>query len=212
MGRERRDYQRICGIRNPDLIVIATEGHHTERQYFEGLRNKWGLSRLQFKILERDNPTTSSPDHVLAQISRYKSKHGLRQRDELCLVIDRDRWTDANLSDIARKCDQQQYFLALSNPCFEIWLLLHFEDINGKSQKEKEAIRSNHNDYLKKKLRRLLGGFNHSNLQIADFIDHVDTAVKRAEAMDVKRERWPNGLGSRVYEVINKAKQMLASQ
>ncbi len=34
MVRERRDFNRLSGIRDPSLIVIATEGEQTEQQLF----------------------------------------------------------------------------------------------------------------------------------------------------------------------------------
>ena len=49
--------------------------------------------------------------------------------DEAWLIVDKDQWTDAQLMQLhewARKGDNQGF--ALSNPKFEYWLLLHFED------------------------------------------------------------------------------------
>jgi hypothetical protein len=53
MPRERRDFNRISGIRNPSLIVIASEGAATEQQYFKGLKEKCdhSSSNIHIKVL-----------------------------------------------------------------------------------------------------------------------------------------------------------------
>lgn len=40
MGRERSHFSRISGVKDPSLIVIATEGQKDEQQYFEAVRTK----------------------------------------------------------------------------------------------------------------------------------------------------------------------------
>ena len=46
--------------------------------------------------------------------------------DSLWLMFDIDRWGEKNISEICRQARQKQYQLAISNPCFEVWLYLHF--------------------------------------------------------------------------------------
>ncbi|WP_422451131.1 MULTISPECIES: RloB domain-containing protein [unclassified Endozoicomonas] len=62
--------------------------------------------------------------------------------DELCLVIDRDQqaWEEKAISEIAKACDQKQYLLALSNPAFDLWLLLHHLDVYALAQETGTAI------------------------------------------------------------------------
>ena len=209
MPREKRDYVRISGIRNPSLIVIATEGEKTEQQYFEGVQGKCKevASKIKLKILDPREGGNSAPKHVLDQLNQYKKEFGLNVHDELCMVIDRDKqaWTVAELSKVAKQCAQKQYLLALSNPCFEIWLILHLKDLDTYSDDEKEKLFENKNQYLKNELRDLLAGFNSSKLKFDDFWPHISIAIQRAEVLDtVPQDRWPNGLGSRVYLLMKK--------
>lgn len=88
--------------------------------------------RVHVHILERnDNEiNNSSPEHVLKQLNDYKDQYELESDDELWLVVDRDRWTEAMLSQVATECAQDNYMhMALSNPCIELWLLLHLVDV-----------------------------------------------------------------------------------
>jgi len=209
MARERRDFNRITGIRDPSLIVIATEGEKTEQQYFEGLKQKCAdnSSKIKLEILEPRIQGNSSPKYVLEQLNEYKKAYGLNVNDELCMLIDRDKqsWTEAELSTVAKQCAQKQYLLALSNPAFELWLLLHLKDLDTYSVEDKVKLLENKNKHLKKELRNLLGEFNPSNLKFDDFWNDTHLAIQRAERLDtVPQDRWPNELGSRVYLLIKK--------
>ena len=68
MPRERRDFTRIASIKDPSLIVIATEGL-TEQQYFAGLQSKCETpsSRIRIEVLTTRKSEHSAPRFVLAQ-------------------------------------------------------------------------------------------------------------------------------------------------
>ena len=115
--RERRE-----AFRDARLIVIASEGKDTERIYFKALAKEYTNPRVHVHILERgvDERNNSSPEHVLKQLNDYKSQYELEADDELWLVVDKDRWTEAMLSRVATECSQEvAMHMALSNPCFE---------------------------------------------------------------------------------------------
>lgn len=218
MGRERQAFNRISGIKDPSLIVIATEGRKTEQQYFEAVRTKCESlgSRLKVEVIPPDehdrDPTHSSPKHVLDQLSSYKKQYGLNSHDELCMAIDRDKqsWTEAELSWVAAECSKKQFLLALSNPCFEIWLLLHLVDISTFSDDQKRRLLENRREgsrdsYIKLELSRMLEKAVISDLDIEDYWENTSLAIERAEELDVApSERWPNDLGSRIYLLMKK--------
>lgn len=73
-------------------------------------------------------------------MKRQLKKEGLRTTDEAWLVVDQDQWTEQQLEQLfAWSKEQENYHLALSNPCFELWLLLHFEDAKNISSTTKWA-------------------------------------------------------------------------
>ena len=207
--RHYGNYSRHEATRDSRLIVIAAEGERTEKIYFEALRAYSRNSRVHIKILERDaeNRHNSAPEYVLGQLTQYKTEHALEQDDELWLVIDRDDWKPTALRVVAQKCVQDEAFhMALSNPCFELWLLLHLEDMASVSDEEKARIKKNsregtNDSYLKREMRRLMGGsYNASRYNAFVLVPHVHDAIRRAEILDVdKQARWPQELGTRVY-------------
>ena len=79
------------------------------------------------------------------------SEYNLQERDQLWLLMDRDlqSWKPAMISAIAQQCQSKGYFLAVSPPCFEIWLLLHFEDVPNQADARKQELAGNADGLLK---------------------------------------------------------------
>lgn len=202
--RERRE-----AFRDARLIVIASEGKDTERIYFKALAKEYTNPRVHVHILERseDEQNSSSPEHVLKQLNDYKGHYELESDDELWLVVDRDRWTEAMLSRVARECAQNNFMhVALSNPCIELWLLLHLVDATLLTSEEEQLWMDNRrksknaDPYLKVRLRQEMGSYHESSYDAKMLIEHVDVAIARAEALDKNpADRWPQTLGTRVY-------------
>lgn len=202
--RERRE-----AFRDARLIVIASEGKDTERIYFKALAKEYTNPRVHVHILERskDEQNNSSPEHVLKQLNDYKGHYELESDDELWLVVDRDRWTEAMLSRVATECAQDNFMhVALSNPCIELWLLLHLVDATLLTPEEQQLWMENRrksknaDPYLKVRLRQEMGSYHESSYDAKMLIEHVDVAIARAEALDKNpADRWPQTLGTRVY-------------
>ena len=202
--RERRE-----AFRDARLIVIASEGKDTERIYFKALAKEYTNPRVHVHILERseNEQNNSSPEHVLKQLNDYKIQYELEADDELWLVVDKDRWTEAMLSRVATKCSQEvAMHMALSNPCFELWLLLHMEDAASLTTEEKKQWMENRrksknaDPYLKVRLRQKMGSYHESDYDAPALIVHVEEAIARAKDLDNNlTDRWPQTLGTRVY-------------
>lgn len=202
--RERRE-----AFRDARLIVIASEGKDTERIYFTALAKEYTNPRVHVHILERseNEQNNSSPEHVLKQLNDYKSQYELEADDELWLVVDRDQWEDKMLSRVATECALEvSMHMALSNPCFELWLLLHLEDAASLTPEEHTLWMENRrksknaDPYLKVRLRQKMGTYHESSYDAMTLIAHIEDAIERARALDkTPTDRWPQTLGTRVY-------------
>ena len=201
--------ERHEAFRDARLIVIASEGKDTERIYFKALAKEYTNPRVHVHILKRseDEQNNSSPEHVLKQLDDYKGHYELESDDELWLVVDRNRWTEAMLSHVATECAQDNFMhVALSNPCIELWLLLHLVDATLLTSEEEQLWMENRrksknaDPYLKVRLRQEMGSYHESSYDAKMLIEHVDVAIARAEALDKNpADRWPQTLGTRVY-------------
>lgn len=195
--------------RDARLIIIASEGKETEKIYFNALAKVFRNPRVHVKVLERreDEQHNSSPLHVMNQLNDYKDQYSLEADDELWLVIDKDRWSDALLSQVAQKCSQDcNMQMALSNPCFELWLLLHLVNAAKLSCEEQQRWLINRrktkrsDPYLKVCLREEMGSYHESNYNAEALVINVKDAIARARELDINPDdRWPQTLGTRVY-------------
>lgn len=197
--RTKRTFTRKSGLRDSKLIIIATEGEKTEKAYFNGIAFStiYRHSGVHVEVLERLDGG-SDPKNCLRSLTKFKSEYHLNSNDELWLVCDVDTWGDRKLSEVNQLCRQKGYKLAVSNPCFEIWLLFHHIKVS-ESNDEFGALACIH---ITEKLKDVLGAYNKSNLKIEDFINQVPAAISEAKALDKPAEAWPNGVGSKVFAIV----------
>ena len=117
--------------RDARLFVIAVEGEASgeEFRYFTALQQLEVVDPRRVKLLPlaaSSEEHDSAPEHVLERLDRHAARFPLRSLDQCWLALDLDTWKDRSLSFVCQEAAQRRYGVALSNPCFEIWLLLHF--------------------------------------------------------------------------------------
>lgn len=126
--RRKRNIDRQAGkLADTNLIVIASEDRYAVKQYF-GLFHS---AKIQFEVLETEDGA-SSPVDVLARLDLYRKEFQIGEGDQFWLVTDIDHWAQpghiSNLTDVIQQCKSKGIGVATSHPCFDYWLLLHFED------------------------------------------------------------------------------------
>ncbi len=177
------------------LLIIATEGRITEKQYFAQFRNR----RVQVKVIPTGEDNKSSPEYVLERLKHFRQEYQLEANDELWLMIDVDKWQDKKLSSVTKEAKASGFKLAISNPCFEIWLLCHYILPSHKTAYCKEIT-----EQLSKELKKVHNcGYNKAKLNTDHFKPYVKQAVQNAKQLDNNPStRWPNQLGTHVYKVV----------
>jgi RloB-like protein len=213
MPRERREFKRKSFIREVQrLFVIATEGFKTEIRYFEEFKSEqyYNNQSVFVEVLKRFT-TDSSPDVVIRQLNSFVKEFRLKESDELWMIIDRDKqsWTQREIAKIARLCIQKGYGFALSNPCFEVWLLLHVADFNNYTAQDQielfENRKTGNRTRLETELLNICGSYNKANLNASHYLPSVNDAILRAEALvQNANERWPNQFGSHVFKLVRR--------
>lgn len=221
MPRERKGVStpksKIRDIRR--YFVIASEGADTERIYFESLAEKIRkngaldkLIKVEFLVRQTEaERKKSSHKHIIKQLDGYKKTFSICEGDELWLLIDRDKQNNPteNIANIAQSCLQKGYSLALSNPCFELWLLLHVQDIKTYNKEILKQIFENKKvstgkNFLDRELSTLLNGYNKSKYDVNLLLKNLHQAVEQAKALDANlQERWiETHLGTRIYILV----------
>jgi hypothetical protein len=192
MPSNRRKLRRpFVERRYRKLFIISVEGVKTEPQYFSILNGQ--NSVVKVNCLKDEHET--SPPKVLKRMKDYLKKEALRTTDEAWLVVDKDRWNEEQLAQLyAWSQDHDNYGFALSNPKFEYWLLLHFEDGNdiGSSRECSDRLKRYLPDYEK-------------GIDARKFtLDRITEAVRRGKVRDIPPSTdWPRALGkTTVYKLV----------
>ena len=122
--RPARSLNRRTGTRRENRrLLVVTEGK-TEKEYLEGLMQSLRPDGMQVTAIDVVDGR-GEPSKVLKTAkARYQSRAD--DYDAVWLLLDVDQHT--KLIPVLRKTRQENFSAAVSNPCFEVWLLWHFED------------------------------------------------------------------------------------
>lgn len=123
----KRSFVRQEPFRDATKIYIFSEGKKREYDYFlffEGLD-----SRINVIVNKLDGCEDNSPTG-LCEISSAKFKENdeyeFIEGDQVWLVFDTDDW-GAKINEAREYIkEKKDWFIAQSNPCFEVWLYYHF--------------------------------------------------------------------------------------
>jgi len=199
------------------VIIISCEGSNTEPEYFEAIKTK--LSRNISSLIEivqvSKATEASEPKDVLDNLQRHVEKYDFnKEHDSLWLVCDREKVIARKtgrkgLLSVIPLCQEKGYSMALSNPLFEFWLLLHVVDISNYDNKilfdnKKE---SSTRRYIDKELSAILdGGYNkrsgHFNRDIVS-LSNVKRAIQQEQLFENDLTEIVDKLGGNVSSLVN---------
>ena len=177
----RRTRERRPGRRKPfrdpkPTILIVCEGDVTEPNYFNGFVRAFQNPRVTIHISEEHGvPLTlvriakSLKDEGKAEAKRQNDEN--LAYDSVWCVYDVD--DHPHLHEAQEMAEANDIELAISNPCFELWLLLHFRDNPGMQ----------HRDTIYTKLKDYDPDYE-KQVDFARYSAGYDEALKRAERMD----------------------------
>ncbi len=132
-GRRKQTYERGRPGREPEpAVLIVTEGEKTEPKYFEGLRSALRLAATSVEVVKAPgtDPGTivkHGIDKHLARMKEAKRGAGVAYEEVWAVFDSEQRLGTEQLHralDLARR---EGIHVAMSSPCFEYWLILHYE-------------------------------------------------------------------------------------
>lgn len=172
-------------------ILIVTEGSKTEPLYLEEIRAVHHLHSANVEV--QPGQLGTAPLQVVRYAQQLFEKgdprKGIRSKsfDRVYAVFDRDDHDSyRNALDLAKSLDgklrnddrQPVSFKAIASiPSFELWLLLHYEDIQAPM----------HRDEVMDRLKQHIPGYDKgAGGAFATTRNGLDTATQRAQALAVK--------------------------
>jgi hypothetical protein len=122
--------KRNSGRIVPNVIRIFCEGEKTEPLYIRGYIESLKEDRRRF-VVEIDPTRKNTPIQLVDEAVGFKKSSRFVEGDLLWAVYDREspaKYSDDLHARALQKAEQNGVKVALSNVCFEFWLLLHLKD------------------------------------------------------------------------------------
>lgn len=184
LHRDRIDY------RDAPMFYVATEDRYAVSQYLGFLSLSW----VQVHVLTPDAHAISGQT-ALQRLKQTSIEPG----DQRWLLLDTDHIVRGEhlreFTTTLQQARQSEINVALSNPCFEFWLWLHWQD----------AFPATNCRTVEESLREAIGEYNKKNLKPEHWpLERVFAACHRARSLDATTPGGdiPSSPTSRVYQLI----------
>jgi hypothetical protein len=160
-------------------ILIVCEGTRTEPSYFQDMRR---LCRSPIDLELSPGGTPKTLVERAAKKKKEATKLGKKDRnllyDSVWCVFDVDE--HPFLPEAKEQATANGIHLAVSNPCFELWLLLHFQDQRAHIER----------DRVQRLFRDCIPDYG-KDVPCERLLPLCEDAVQRAQAL----EDWQNSRG-----------------
>ncbi len=127
--------------------------------------------------------------------------------DTICLIIDRDKqsFKSTQYDKVLDICKQHNFELCVTNPCFEFWLLLHFDQVFSINEEEllKNCKVTNKKTYVMKELSKIIP-YQKDRFDADSLVMNIDKAIKNETFFCEDIEELKNKLGSNIGNLITK--------
>jgi len=172
LGRQPRlasSLARRQGNRQPrKTVLIVCGGIETEPRYFCALRQELRLATVDVQIKGTGYDALLVVDQA---ISLWKNE----PLDEVWCVLDVEKpYENPRFFPAVSKARSNKVNLAVSNPAFEYWYLLHFQETNRPFTDAAELIKA---------LKEFVPDYHKSANIFAEIYKYTDVAVARAERL-----------------------------
>lgn len=206
-------------------IFIICEGEKTEIKYFQGIKDnskELGINNLLQIIIMDKTPESkgiSNPNglvklaietkkrFVCNDNQTYNDRIYDEKRDKFLIVFDRDKKDFVNYKEFI-DFNKKSFLLGITNPCFELWLLLHSKNsvediINPHYDKILEnGKKSNKHNYLSSIISDKYHMNPKSGMKFSKFKDDMSYAIGQEKKVEQDIYNLENKIGSNIGKII----------
>ena len=162
-------------------FLVFCEGTRTEPDYIEALKREPAVRDSASVEIRLDLKKSGAVPLTLVNAAVEARERNPREQGEIdevwCLFDVEWPGNHPNLTEAKAKAAASDVRLAISNPCFELWLALHFEDHTAWLDNE-DAV----------KLRRKHDRSSGKELDGSEYMPRRAAAVERARVLAAKHE------------------------
>lgn len=191
------------GIRRRSIrpvILIVTEGAQTEPKYFEHFRTR--NNNVDIRVVgSRSNAGESDYMSLVRKAVEYKNKNQLSKTngDTIWIVADGDvnynnpnpvAEKDKQLQKARKVADAKDIQFVLSNPCFELWFLLHYQYTT--------KFLSTYND-VNGLLKKYIRDYEKANDVYGELVEHIEQAIENSRKLETYQQKNGHNLPFGIY-------------
>lgn len=203
------EYLNLRKLSKDDMIreiprkIIDDYGEDTIKQFIKD------ASQIDHALRNKINTELTQYGYFLSyrkHLNEFDS-----ELDEFCVLIDRDsqNHSESNMQDCISYCKQNGYNCFISNPCFELWLLLHFSNVNEEYADKLEEIRQNNkvsasHTFVSKEVSEKA---HHGKKGIGfktKYLPRIDNAITHAKAFPSDVDELVDNIGCNIWKLIEK--------
>lgn len=179
----RRPLQRKVGTKRiRKTLLVFCEGVRTEPEYLNALKSEptvKEVAAVEIRIAPANSGAVPLTLVERAIEARGRAVSENDEIDEFWCVFDVE-WprNHPNLAEAVARAKANKISLAVSNPCFEVWLIFHLKD-HGAWLDNDPAER----------LRRQLDNSTDKGLDPAKYMPYVGVAARRAAKLEERHEQ-----------------------
>lgn len=180
-----------------------------QKAFFEDVEDIENTCTLICEELQREYEL----EHVVSDISNIIQEGGLTYAegfDKICLIVDRDRESFVSMPEnnqyeyVVSRCKEKKFGLYVSNPCFEFWLLLHFDEVfemdkNKLLENQKVTAKRR---YAEQELRRIWPAYTKSSYPAPKLVKNIDRAIENEKKFCEDIVLLENTVGSNLGKLI----------
>ena len=135
--------------------------------------------------------------------------------DEMCVIVDRDsksfisKTGNNQYQYVLEECNEKNFNLYVTNPCFEFWLLLHLVAANtiDKNSMLLNPLGHGKRTYAENELRNIFSTYSKDNFDARHFVSKVDVAINNARCFCEDINGLEKEVGSNLGLLIERMRQ-----
>lgn len=203
MKRRGGHLRRIVETRDPrPKCIVVCEGQRTEPDYLNAFQTRFPKALFRIESVTGVGAPKTLLSRALDEkrtIKRaLKKSESFRSQDQIWIAFDKDEHPE--IAQTIYNARANDIGVAFSNPCFELWLILHVQDY-GKTE-DRHAIQ--------KRCQSCVDGYDRTKGKSGDFlklIDNLEEAERRGQSLCEQRveEGRPNSRPSTTFWELTKA-------
>ena len=130
--------------------------------------------------------------------------------DKMCLIVDRDKksFKEEQYNYVKEECKKKNFKLYITNPCFEFWLLLHFDEVHliNKEELLENKRASSKVRFVESELKKYFP-YNKNKYNAELLIEKIDLAIENEKKFCENIEELKDKLGSNIGLLIKELKE-----